>query len=94
MSGLAFTPLASSFPDRYDGALFFADYSRKCIWVMLDANGDGVPDASQVELFVEAAADPAELQFGPNGDLYYVDIGGDTLRRIRWPAGNSATSTA
>lgn len=90
-SGLAFTPQASSFPPKYDGALFFADYSRKCIWAML-AGAGGLPDPAQVELFVDGAANPAELQFGPGGDLYYVDLepGGGSIRRIRWPAGNSA----
>ena len=88
-SGLAFTPQASSFPERYDGALFFGDYSRRCIWVMLDADDDGVPDPSQVELFADDAA-PADLQFGPNGDLYYVDIGGGAIRRIRSTTGNPA----
>jgi len=82
ISGLAFTPTESSFPDRYDGALFFSDYSRRCIWAMLEGPGD-VPDPSRIETFVAQAAGPAELQFGPGGDLYYVDIGGGTIRRIR-----------
>ena len=34
VSGLAFTPANSPYPAAYDGALFFADYSRQCIWVM------------------------------------------------------------
>ena len=89
ISGLAFTPEASSFPDRYDGALFFADYSRKCIWAML-AGANGVPDPTRVELFADGAANPAELQFGPGGDLYYVDISGGTIRRIRSTTTNPA----
>jgi glucose/arabinose dehydrogenase/PKD repeat protein len=87
ISGLAFTPQASSFPARYDGALFFADYSRRCIWAML-SGPDGVPDPARVELFADAAA--VELQFGPSGDLYYVDLEGGTVRRIRSTATNSA----
>ena len=82
ISGLAFTPTQSSFPARYDGALFFSDYSRRCIWAMLEGPG-GDPDPSRIETFVAQAAGPAELQFGPGGDLYYVDIGGGTIRRIR-----------
>ena len=30
------TPAATPYPAAYDGALFFADYSRDCIWVMRD----------------------------------------------------------
>ena len=33
IAGIAFYP-GGPFPDSYDGALFFADYSRNCIWVM------------------------------------------------------------
>lgn len=28
------------------------------------------------------------MQIGPNGDLFYVDIGGGTIRRIRYFAAN------
>jgi PKD repeat protein len=34
ISGLAFYS-GSSYPPDYDGALFFSDYSRNCIWAML-----------------------------------------------------------
>ena len=33
-------------PTAYDGALFFADYSRDCIWVMFPG-GNGLPDREQ-----------------------------------------------
>ncbi len=82
ISGLAFTPAASSFPARYDGALFFADYSRDCIWAML-RGANGLPDPGQIEVFVDGALNPAEIQFGPNGDLYYVDLEGGNIRRVR-----------
>ena len=32
-----------TYPDAYNGALFFADYSRNCIWAMR-AGADGLPD--------------------------------------------------
>jgi glucose/arabinose dehydrogenase len=89
ISGLAFTPQVSSFPARYDGALFFADYSRDCIWAML-RGPDGLPDPSQVEVFVDGATNPAEIQFGPNGDLYYVDLEGGFIRRVRSTTTNRA----
>ena len=44
------TPPRAASPTAYDGALFFSDYSRKCIWVMLYAYGDGaLPTRRQVE---------------------------------------------
>ena len=33
------------------------------------------------------AANPVDLQIGPDGNLYYVDIGGGTIRRIEYTAG-------
>ena len=73
-------------PGRYDGALFFADYSRDCIWVMR-TGGNGAPDpATHVDLR-RRAANPVDLEIGPDGDLFYVDFDGGTIRRIaysRW----------
>jgi glucose/arabinose dehydrogenase len=89
ISGVAFTPASSSFPPEYDGALFFADYSRACIWAMLRGS-DGLPDPANRQTFVANAATPVELQFGPGGDLYYADIVGGTIRRIRSTTTNRA----
>jgi PKD repeat protein/glucose/arabinose dehydrogenase len=82
ISGLAFNPPGGSFPASYNGALFFSDYSRDCIWAML-AGSNGLPDPNNRLTFVSGAANPVELQFGPGGDLYYVDLDGGTIRRVR-----------
>jgi glucose/arabinose dehydrogenase len=85
VAGLAFefSPTGSSFPTAYQGALFFADYSRDCIWVMKkDANG--VPAPGLIETFAASAANPVNLEFGPGGDLFYPDFDGGTIRRIRF----------
>ncbi len=42
-SGLAFYESGGHYPGAYDDALFFADYSWKCVWVMF-AGGSGLPD--------------------------------------------------
>ena len=34
VAGLAFYQGGSNYPASYQGALFFSDYSRKCMWVM------------------------------------------------------------
>jgi glucose/arabinose dehydrogenase len=76
-----FSPTGTSYPLAYQGALFLADYSRDCIWVMKkDANG--VPAPGLIETFVAGAANPVNLEFGPGGDLFYVDFGGGTIRRV------------
>lgn len=85
-SGLAFYA-GGSYPDAYDGALFLADYSRSCIWVMFPGAG-GVPDPSTIMPFASPASFPVDLQIGPGGDLLYVDITG-SVRRITYTAGTT-----
>jgi PKD repeat protein len=75
----------------YDGALFFADYSRDCIWVM-PKGADGQPAQGQIRGFVAGAANPVNLETGPGGDLFYVDFDGGTIRRIQYTAANSPPS--
>ena len=88
ISGLAFTPPGSTWPAEFDGALFFADYSRDCIWVM-ETGGSGLPKPSRIFQFRAPAAGVVNLQFGPGGDLYYPDLAG-FIRRIHYSAGNQA----
>ncbi|HEY6652863.1 MAG TPA: PQQ-dependent sugar dehydrogenase [Solirubrobacterales bacterium] len=89
-SGLAFYPKDPSapFPASYGGALFFADYSRDCIWAMLPG-ADGLPDPTTIQPFVQGAANPVDLKIGPDGDLYYVDFTDGTIRRVFHTTGNS-----
>jgi glucose/arabinose dehydrogenase len=86
VTGLAFYK-RGPYPDAYDGALFFADYSRRCIWVMKKGT-NGLPDPAKRSTFVAGAARPVDLQIGPNGDLFYVDLSGGTVRRIQYFALN------
>ena len=86
VTGLAFYE-GGSYPSRYDKALFFADYSRNCIWVMFKG-ANGLPDPATLETFVTSAATPVALQIGPGGDLFYADIDGGTIRRIKYSAAN------
>ncbi len=83
VAGLAFSFYSGGpYPPEYDGALFFADYSRDCIWVM-QRSGGTLPSPSNVKRFVGAAANPVDLQIGPAGDLFYVDLAG-SVRRIQY----------
>jgi glucose/arabinose dehydrogenase/PKD repeat protein len=86
ISGLAFYT-TGAYPDEYDDALFFGDYSRSCIWAM-QKGANGLPDRANLKTFVAGAATPVDLEIGPNGDLFYVDIGGGTIRRIQFSGGN------
>jgi len=88
ISGMAFAATGSSYPAAYDGALFFADYSRDCIWAMRKG-ANGLPDPSLRETFAAAAANPVDLKTGPGGDLFYVDLTGGTIRRISYQGANT-----
>jgi glucose/arabinose dehydrogenase len=70
-----------SYPPPYDGALFFSDYVRDCVWVMR-AGGDGAPDRTTLATFVAGAPNPVTLRVGPDGDLFYLDHLGGALHRI------------
>ena len=84
IAGLAFAfYTGGTYPSEYNGALFFADYSRNCIWAMLkDANG--LPAPGLIRTFVAGARSPVDLKIGPDGDLFYVDFAGGTVRRIHY----------
>ncbi len=85
VSGLAFefAPTGGSFPAEYSGALFFSDYSRRCIWAM-QRNGNEPPSPGSIRTFVADATGPVNLEFGPDGSLYYVDFDGGTIRRVSY----------
>lgn len=88
VSGMAFYPASGGdYPAAYQGAVFFADYTRDCVWAMRPAAPGGVPVAANRITFAAGAANPVDLAIGPGGDLYYVDAAG-TVRRIRYFAGN------
>ncbi|WP_239151815.1 PQQ-dependent sugar dehydrogenase [Virgisporangium aurantiacum] len=91
-TGVAFYPTAGGpYPAAYNGAVFFADYSRRCIWASLPSTPGGLPDPANLQTFVSDAASPVDLQVGPGGELYYADLGG-TIRRIRYFPGNQPPS--
>jgi PKD repeat protein len=90
ITGISFTFYSGGpYPPAYDGALFFADRARRCIWAMV-RNGSTLPDKTRVQTFVAGAANPVDLQIGPGGDLYYADFDGGTVKRISYSAGNQA----
>jgi glucose/arabinose dehydrogenase len=91
----------TQFPLEYRGSYFFADYVQNWIKrLTFDVNGnvsgvqnfepiDGTPDTA-------AVGDPVKLVQGPDGSLYYVDIGFNdshvpndaAIRRIQYTPSN------
>jgi glucose/arabinose dehydrogenase len=88
IAGLAFYS-GTSYPAQYQGALFFADYSRGWIWAMF-TGANGLPDPSQRATFVAQASGVVNLEIGPNGDLFYVNFNDGTIRRLIYASSNRA----
>ncbi len=82
VTGLAFYD-GGSFPKEFGGALFFSDYTRSCIWVMYPGM-DGVPDPETRETFVGGAGGVVDLERGPGGDLFYLDLFQGSLHRVQY----------
>jgi glucose/arabinose dehydrogenase len=93
VTGIAFNS-GTNFPQAYDGALFFADSSRMCIWtIFADANGN--PDKTNRQPLVSnAAGRVVDLQMGPDDNLYYVDFDGGRVFRVRYFSGNQPPQAA
>jgi glucose/arabinose dehydrogenase len=92
ITGMAFYT-DGTYPAAYNGALFFADHTRNEIWAML-AGADGLPNPATIQTLVgvdsggAAAGHPVDLEIGPGGDLFYVDMEDGTVHRIVYTAAN------
>ena len=80
-------------PAAYQGALFFSDYSRDCIWAM-KTGGGSTPSPGPSRDVRLRRANPVNLQFGPGGDLFYADFDGGTIRRIHFVDTTTPTVTS
>ena len=90
ISGITFYK-GTAFPSKYNGALFFGDHTRQCIWVMLPGT-NGLPDPQNIQV-VTTSSPVTDIQEGPDGFLYWVDYDGGTIHQIK-PTGASSGPTA
>jgi glucose/arabinose dehydrogenase len=73
--------ISDAFPADMRGDFFFGDYSKRFIRrARLDEQGR----VTQVEDFAPGAGNVVDLQFGPDGALYYLDIYAGLLHRIAY----------
>ena len=91
VAGLAFydsagVPADGLFPAEYQGALFFSDAARGCIWTM-EAGAGGAPDPATVANFVVKGGGesftPVDVAEGPDGSLYVPNFYADSIVQIK-----------
>ena len=92
LSGLTFYE-GGTYPAEYDGALFFTDYARNCIWALMPG-ADGLPDPTNVRhILHDPMAFPVDLEIGPGGDIFYPNIADGTIHRLEF-RGSQPTAIA
>jgi PKD repeat protein len=81
---------SGAYPGSYNGALFFGDHSRNCIWVM-PRGGDGLPNRGAIQPFVvDPNSHPVDIEADPaSGDLFYANFDGGQIRRIQYLGANN-----
>jgi glucose/arabinose dehydrogenase len=78
--GTFYYPPASAstpFPAEYEGDYFFADFCNGWIRKLDAADGESVSG------FARGASSPVDLKVGPDGGLYYLELGSGSVRVIR-----------
>ncbi|MET0135950.1 MAG: PQQ-dependent sugar dehydrogenase [Kibdelosporangium sp.] len=91
IAGIAFYT-GNSYGSAYQGAMFFGDNARRCLWAMLPG-GNGMPDGGRIVPF-RNNVNPVQVKIGPNGDVFYVDIWLGEVRRIRHSSAADQPPTA
>ncbi len=76
----------TAYPDAYQGAFFFGDYSKGWLRYLRVDDADNLLEVSD---FANELSGLVALELGPDTHLYYLDIVQGELRRIRYTGANS-----
>ncbi len=102
IAGLTFLGDSSAYPDAFDGALFWTDYNRKCIWYV-PLGGDDRPNFSQRARFADLRRSDDPVNMGgvatflsttPDGDIVYTSFDRGEVRAIRYYPPNAPPSAS
>jgi glucose/arabinose dehydrogenase len=72
----------TAFPQQYQGAYFFGDYSRGWIASVQVNAADQL--TSTASLFAQNIQGPVKIAVGPDGALYYLALNDGAMHRIRY----------
>ena len=90
ISGIAFRTTAGNYPTKYDNGLFFADYTRRCIWFAPASSATAAPDFTSVEQFAnlrrsgDTSGGAVWVGTTPAGDIIYADYDRNEIRAIHY----------
>jgi glucose/arabinose dehydrogenase len=72
------------YPATYDGAYFWADSSRQCIWVIPKGAGPNPDPALRMPFVSNSAGRIVDVQIGPEGDVFYADFDNGKIWRVEF----------
>jgi glucose/arabinose dehydrogenase len=85
VGGIFYT--ATAYPSNYHGAYFYADYARNWIrYAHVDASNNLTGPSA---VFATGLTTPVQLALDAEGNLLYLSIGMNAIRRIRYSSGNT-----
>ena len=94
ISGIAFNAgFPSTFPSQYEGALFFSDYSRDCIWAM-KTGGGSTPSPGAHRDLRRRRREPREPPVRARRRSLLSRLRRGTIRRIHYVDASAPTVTA
>ena len=82
---------ATAFPEQYRGAYFFSDYVLGFIRYLTLTPNNAVQSVNE---FSPAAGNVVHITVGPDGALYFVDIGTGGIHRVQFGSGNNSAPVA
>ena len=83
IAGLGFYT-GNGYPVALDGALFFVDFGRTCVWAA-PPTAAGIPNFAKRTLVTHLPATGiTDIETGPNGDLYFVNNLNGTIERLTY----------
>ena len=74
---------STAFPVAYRGDFFYADYNAGRI---MRATLNAQDQLQSIQLFVDNANSPTDVAIGPDGALYYLEIGSGEVHRVAFDA--------
>jgi glucose/arabinose dehydrogenase len=86
--GTFYNPAVNQFPSEYVGTYFFADFCAGWIRRL------NPPNYNAAVGFATGVANPVDLKVGPDGSLYYLARGSNSIFRVSFTGGQSPSISA